>query len=287
MKKIINFKKNHPVIFSLITVLVLDVCLVAIKGLCRATGILQSGSNTDYLIREFFVLCVAIVFVFVTGQQHIYKCGTKIILKGLWSGFVFFVLAVIGGWLFIEEAVAAGRELKPAWEIAAFVIFLIFVGAAEESVSRGIISDVLIERFGKSGKGIWLAAVLSGVIFGFSHITNVLSQSAGETVVQMIATSMTGTLFSAIYIRHRNIFVPMILHSVFDFMTMCSNGLFVGGSVADNVAAENFEFFTSLGQALQSQSLFVIIALFILRPKVLRKIAERNRENAALTKSSV
>lgn len=274
MNKVNTFKKDHPVLFSLITIIVLDICLIIIKGLCGVLGILDSGSNTDYLIREFFVLCVAVLFVFVTGQQHIYKCGTKNLLKGLWSGFVFFVLAGIGGWLFIDEAVSAGRELKPVWEIAAFIIFLFFVGFAEESISRGIIADVLIERFGKNGKGIWLAAILSGVIFGFSHITNVLNRSAGETVVQMIATSMTGTLFSAVYIRHRNIFVPMILHSVFDFTTMCSNGLFVGGSVADNVAAENFEFLTSLGQALQSQSLFVIIALFILRPKILRKIAK-------------
>lgn len=280
MTKIINFKKKHTVVFSLITMLALDVCLVVIKCLCSVSGILQSGSNTEYLIREFFVLCVAVVFVFVTGQQHIYKCGTKNLLKGLWSGFVFFVLAVIGGWLFVEESVAAGRELKPVWEIAAFIVFLLFVGAAEESISRGIITDVFIERFGKSRKGIWLAAVLSGMLFGLSHITNILSQPVGETVVQMIATSMTGTLFSAIYIRHRNIFAPMLLHSLFDFTTMCSNGLFIGGSVAENVAAENFVFLPSLGQALQSQSLFIIIALFVLRPKILSKIVEENNRNA-------
>lgn len=278
MNKINTFKKNHPVVFSFLTIVALDICLAVIKGVCGASGILDSGSNTDYCIREFFVLCVSIVFVFVTGQQHIFRCGTKNLLKGLWSGFVFFVLAVIGGCLFIEESLGAGKEFKPAWEIVVFVIFLLFVGAAEEIISRGIIADVLIERFGKSGKGIWFAAVLSGVIFGFAHITNMFSQSVGETIVQMIATSMTGTLFSAIYIRHRNIFVPVILHSVFDFMTMCSNGLFIGGSVADNVAAENFEFLPSLGQALQSQSLFIIITLFILRPGILKRIAEENKK---------
>lgn len=272
MEKINSFKKMHPVIFSALIILITQLFFIPVKTLYS----LENAENFHCLIRELIVAAFSIALVFSTGQTHIYKCGTKNLLKGLWSGFIIIVLAGLGSSAFIAYGIAEKKEFKSPVEIAAFIVFLLLIGIAEESVCRGIVTDALIERYGRSKGGIWLSVALSGVFFGLFHITNVFSQSVGETIVQMIATSMTGMILSAVYVRHRNIFAPMLLHSIFDFMAMAESGLFAGNYIVETAVAQDFNFSDDLKQALISQSLFVIIALFILRPKIAKRIAENN-----------
>lgn len=270
MTKISEFKRSHPIIFSAIIILITSLFFIPIKLLYS----LENAANIHCLIREIIVACFSVALVFITGQGHIYKCGITNLFKGLWSGFIFVALAGMGCSVFIADGIAAGREFKSVPEIAAFIVFVLFIGIAEESVCRGIVTDVLLAHFGKSKGGIWVTVLLSGLFFGLFHITNVFSQSIGETIIQMIATSMTGILLSAVYVRHKNIFAPMLLHALLDFMTMTDGGFFAGRSIIETASTESFDFWSELGWSLIAQGTFVVVAVFILRPKILKKIVE-------------
>ena len=276
MEKINSFKNSHPVIFALLTALALNLMMTIAKLIFLFFGILQGSENMDFFIREIVITGICLFLVFITNQQHIYKCGTKGLLRGLWSGFLIIVLSVIGCWIFMTEALAEKMEFKPAYEIAVFLIMLVLVGIAEESVCRGIITDILLKRFGKTRGGIILTVVLSAVIFGCSHIINIFRQSPEETIIQMVATSLSGILLGAIYVKHKNIYSLMILHSVFDLMVMIKQGFFAGESLGVSNIAENIDFWPDLKQALISQSIFVITAILILGPKTLKRLAAEN-----------
>ena len=273
-EKIISFKKTHPVIFAALAILIFDLFIVVVKLFYS----LENRENIQCMIREGVLTVFAVAMIFVAGQAHIYKCGFKNLFRGLWSGFIIIAIALLITPVYITDGISSGAEFKSPVQIAAFIIFVLLVGAAEESVCRGIATDVLIEKFGKSKGGIWLAAVISGLFFGIFQITNLFSQSLSETIIQVIGTSLTGIFLSAIYIRHRNIYTVMLLHALFDFTLMSGDGFFKGKYIlTPAVAAENYNFWFELGAAIAVQGVFVIIAFFILRPKIAKRIAENNR----------
>lgn len=276
MNKIEQLKKQHVIIFSFMVEISKTLLVQPIAMLFKYLGVKSGNTNTDYLISEMIVLAIALILLYICRQTHILKCGAKGFGKGLWSGAVFFVLAVPGCLLAVMSADIQGYSYKPGHQIVVFILFVIAVGLAEEILFRGIIADSIYEHFGNSTSGVILSVILGGCFFGVAHVTNILAgQSVEATIIQMIAISMTGILFTAIYIRHRNVYAVAILHAVLDFFTMFEQGCLEGFSL--QYTNTDIDFWASLKQSLNSQSIFIIVALFVLRPSVLRKIVARKK----------
>lgn len=273
MDKISELKRNHVICFALIAILADYFIRSVMTSVLKYFEVINGSTNLDYMIYELVALAVACVMLYVCKQTHILKCGTKGLGRGLWSGMVFFLLAVLGCYIYTVEGMQYGNTAyKSLLQISAFVIFVILVGLAEEFLFRGVIADSIFECFGKSVSGVWFSVILSGVLFGISHITNILSgQTIEKTIIQMIAVSISGILFSAIYIRHKNIFATAILHAVLDFLTMFEEGFFENSSL--EYVNVDIDFWASLRQSLMSQSIFLMAAIFVLRPQIIRKIA--------------
>jgi len=91
------------------------------------------------------------------------------------------------------------------------MIFMVVVGAGfgEETVWRGF----LFQRFRRlMGSGVWARRailLITSVAFGFAH----LHDQGWRGVAQ---SSMTGLVFGGLYLGTGNIFLPMIVHAVFD-----------------------------------------------------------------------
>ena len=238
---------------------------------------IDKGTNLGCMISELVVFVVAVFLLYVTGQRHVLKCSVKSFVKSLWSGVVILVFAVIGCAGYASDGMKDGFTYKSLFEIIAFIIFVILIGLAEEILCRGIITDSLFEYFGTSRKGLVLSVVMGGVLFGLTHISNVFAgQSWKATIIQVIGTSMLGILLSAIYIRHKNIYGVAFLHTALDFLTMFTKGFFEGNTL--RYQYEDIDFWKSLMSSLYSQSIFIIITIFVLRPSIVKKIVERRKE---------
>lgn len=278
IRNLINtFKEQHVILFSIISILCTDLMTKGIALCLHALGVPSPYQNSDFMFFEIIFLVPVLLILYLSRQQHIFQCGTKGLLKGLWSGMVFWILAVMGCSLSVLTQ-PPSIQYKSVIQIVFFILFVLLVGLAEELLFRGIIADCIFKHYGKSTFGIWISVILGGIIFGFAHVSNIFSgQSVEQTIIQMISLSMTGILFTAIYIRHRNIYAPIILHAVLDFFTMFEEGFFANGTIAPTPV--EIDFWPTLRQSLISQSLFLIVAIFILRPKILRKIAaEKNMQ---------
>lgn len=104
--------------------------------------------------------------------------------------------------------------------LSAFVI-----GIFEEVVFRGVVFNYFIFVFRKSNKLILLAGLLSSIIFGLIHITNVLYGGAelAYTLYQVAYASALGFLFAMVYVRTKSIVAPIFLHTMIDWSDLFFN----------------------------------------------------------------
>jgi membrane protease YdiL (CAAX protease family) len=93
--------------------------------------------------------------------------------------------------------------------IALMVYAVAGVGLNEELQFRGFLQNSFTQAFGSGTSGRHAAAIVIGLIFGFAH----LSWGPGG----MVYAGLLGTLLGGIYIwTGSNLWVPVILHSLFD-----------------------------------------------------------------------
>ena len=88
----------------------------------------------------------------------------------------------------------------------------LMAGCMEEVVFRALPLSLMM-RTDRSPKNIWLAIILTSLIFGAIHITN-LSSGADptSTAIQVISTLGTGFFFAAIFLRTGNIGLTIFFH---------------------------------------------------------------------------
>jgi hypothetical protein len=117
----------------------------------------------------------------------------------------------------------------PAWSVVMFVtINTLMVGVSEEVMFRG----VLFRAFDKA-MSIWLAIILTSILFGAVHILNVfITGQLGPAIMQSIAAVMSGFVFMAILIRTGSIWPAIIYHFFWDCL------LFLAGNTAGTTAPE-------------------------------------------------
>lgn len=276
MKKITELKKNHVFLFALSVLVAHDLLTTILASVINHFLPLDRSTNLFYMIIEIIVFLVALFLLLITSQKHVLKQGTKGFFKSLWSGMVILVLVLIGCLGFMMESTNNNVAFKSSLEIWSFVLFILLVGLAEEFLYRGIITDSILQRFGHTPGGIVFSVISSAVLFGLFHFLNILSeQSLSATIIQVIATSMLGCLLGAIYVRHKNIYAVVLLHALLDYMVMQESGLLAGHSIQyENVV---YEFIPRLIQAIKSQSIFVIAAIVVLRPKILKQLTKESR----------
>ena len=94
-------------------------------------------------------------------------------------------------------------QLQPAFSIFSFFLSMALVGVAEEFIFRGVIAQSLLERFGTSRAGVWKACLLSGLLFGAAHLTNLLSSAPFGVLMQCVFAASLGHAVRSHLFPHR------------------------------------------------------------------------------------
>ena len=110
---------------------------------------------------------------------------------------------------------------EPLYEIYYFAIESFSIGFFEEIIFRGVILVVLLQRLPKTRKGAFLAVVISSAIFGIIHLFNILAgASIGSTLLQVGYSFLMGMMWAVVFIKTKNIWMPIILHTTYNFFGM-------------------------------------------------------------------
>lgn len=265
-----RLRAKHPIGFCVLSeVLVLgsmllEVLLVLLLSLFLA-GL---GQVDDYFlscIQEAVGLAVALLILKKTGRTELLRRRGSGFFNGLLVGM--YPLALIGYSLYSKLMFSLGgsQKLMPAFSIFCFFLNMTLVGITEEFLFRGIIAQTLLEHFGTSRAGIWKACLLSGVLFGSAHLTNLISSAPFGVLMQCVFAASLGTLFAAIYFRTGNLWVTVFLHAAMDITSMLEGGLYGTTDVATSISSYDITMMFSL-------LVYLVPTLILLRKKKLPEV---------------
>ena len=267
-----RLRSAHPILFCILAE-VLFLGTLFVTDLVFSIVLLFAGANfttmDTYLYSTLQELAGAAVMVLVlkkTGRAGILFRRGSGFFNGLLVGM--YPLVLIGYSLYTKLmfGMPEDGQLQPAFSIFSFFLSMALVGVAEEFIFRGVIAQSLLERFGTGRAGVWKACLLSGLLFGAAHLTNLLSSAPFGVLMQCVFAASLGTLFAAIYFRTGNLWVTVFLHGAMDIASMLVGGLYGTEDVAESISGYDASMMLSI-------LIYLIPTLFLLRKKKIGEVA--------------
>ena len=271
MNKIQEFAKKYTIIYCILAE------IIVLGGMTLAGmlfGMLLGNSGVDGYVLQTLQELVGAVLAFaalnVSGCADILTKRGIGFGKGLIVGGYFLFIGVYSA--IVYTVIYEGeRTLRPWYLIAVFVICMIFVGITEEFLCRGVLAELLLRHYGATKEGVWKAVIISGVLFGLAHLSNLLGAEPVGVLVQCVIAGMMGMAFAAIYFRTGCIWVTVALHTFVDVCALITGGLYTG-EIAETISGY---------QPIQLIGVvpYVILLLVLLRKKKMVQIIERFDQN--------
>lgn len=96
------------------------------------------------------------------------------------------------------------------------IIMDLGAGTFEEIWFRGILLYALVRILKNHKYGILLALIISAVVFGSVHLLN-SGASTKELMLNALSAGAGGLLLGSVYLKSKNLILPMFLHFIQDF----------------------------------------------------------------------
>lgn len=259
-----TFRAKYPIFASVIVLLLTILSNLIASGVLLLLGHFWPGifdaAENEYamqLLAELIMLALMTGVLLLFGMGYVLTRKGRGFLKSLAPGAAIIVIYVIAG---LEMLILSmGQPLQSPGYFLVFLLCMAAIGMTEELIFRGLITEMIFQKYGKTPVGVWLSVVVSGMIFGCMHLINIAAGGAVTGVlVQVVAAACLGMCLSAIYLRGRNLWAVAALHGFMDFCALLSTGIFKGNSMLDAVGG--YSAVNLLGALV-----YVALALFLLR----------------------
>lgn len=237
-----------------------------------------SGAYSDQMITEGISALFSLILLCFFGYSSILKEKGEGLTKGLYASSYYIAYisyhAIYSTYSCLMESQVS---ICGFGEILSFVSTMLLIGITEELLCRGIVLNLLLDRFSNTKRGIWSAIIIASSLFGLLHLPNIFAGASPKAVLmQAVSATAGGILFSAIYIRSNNIWIPILAHAAFDFMALIPSGIFGMSTIVEHLNN------TSMLSLLKS-SVEIIPALILLKPSKLDEVILRRQNNQTCT----
>lgn len=229
-----KLKNKQPILFGVVMAVLYPIVLnLATIGIVAVGGGLIG--QDIYLLQLLGIIAASIFMLLVVwridygwifrtkSRGFFYNAGT--------AGFLLTVSGIalasnLGTCLLTQEHTF--REVQPAIRILTFLLAMLGVGFAEELAFRGILTNLLREKFPtNTDGGIFRVLFIQGVLFGACHIVNALGGVRLESaIVQAIMAGLLGILLGAVYLRTNSFWFVAFLHGLNDFCALLASGIY-------------------------------------------------------------
>ncbi|MGE5397581.1 MAG: lysostaphin resistance A-like protein [Chitinophagales bacterium] len=272
IKSLQVYATQYPIIFSGITIAVFTLFTEAIgfesvlkhfdkQSTSYLSGILVQGLASIFLV------------VLLKGLGLLKSAGfTKPNeWKQLWMIWPIVVLCILVSWPLIDGTLHI--DTSKSFVIILYILVYLSTGFYEEILFRGVTLTVMVRRWGAGKSGLYLAAVLSSVMFGGLHIISLFLGriSLMASVTQVLYATFIGTFFAACVLRNKSIWPAIFFHALFN---ICSDWSAISiGSHFGQISNINNTFADALSTIL------VFLPFFIYGLFILRKVQPLNSES--------
>ena len=218
------FEKNKILIpLSAVGLIILNMVFWGILGkLFLPTDWLSSAKLSAIVNTVQNILCSAAFIIIIKKLYGIkIEIGTNGLIKGIFVyGLVICIAGVSSLMMSYQKPEIGFVQALP--QLLLFFVFNMTVGVVEEVLYRGLIFNSFRKYFGESKKGVYRAVLLSALVFGIVHLTNLIftPDLVIATITQVIYAFFFGVLFNVIYYRTDNLLPCIIMHGVFDFISV-------------------------------------------------------------------
>lgn len=211
-----NPKKKDNIIFFFIKLVIIFILFDFLNPyLYKAIGrSIIYGKFGQQVIIESICFIIILFVILIAGNKYIFTEKKNNFFKSLEVGGVMLVIAFFLLLTNINQIFTSNLN-----DVLSLGLYCLFIGLFEEFMCRGWIQNELIEKYSKNRKQVILSIVLSSVIFGTMHISNIWVGGQGiiETLSQVIQATGMGIYLGAIYYRSKNIWSNAFIHGFWDF----------------------------------------------------------------------
>ena len=264
LKKIRSLTYQYAIPAAFIVFVLIDLLLL---GLGQLLSLLPPTLPMLYLSETIMIL-VPVASVFFFGFSSAFKKGN--FLRGLLYLLPLIVSqAIILGGFFSENLGNPEANWKP-WYLVVYGVFsVVGVGVREECIFRATIQNILAKKHANSVKGIWITAIVAALIFGLTHVTNVLfGVDPLAVLTQVISAACLGLLLGAVYLRSGSIWALILIHTLIDIAGLAGSTFMYISDI------EDLNQLSWYWERLIIWLSYIGFAAFLLRPSKCKQICE-------------
>lgn len=215
MHKFRSLARRFPIIFSVIVISISMWLIFLPDDGSLGWGLILTNLKGRFAVS---VLLVALMFLLGMGKGLFRASG---IIKGFLDGWV---LLLIGAVYLVVQVLsldfpAFGEGLN-ALILMAFLFDMFCTGLFEEVLMRGVVFQCMVSSWRDKKNGILISAIVSSILFGLVHLLNYTDGLLIATMTQIIFSTFIGIYLCGVFLKRGNMWSVILLHSVFDFLTL-------------------------------------------------------------------
>lgn len=244
------------------------------------TRAVNTGKYGLSFIVEMFAALVVFIVMLLSKNQYVFTEKKQGFFKSIILGLPLLIIAIS---VFIVNLPSIFDPALNASNLITLVLFCISIGLYEEFLCRGWLLNEFLEKYGSTRKQVITSIIISAIIFGVMHISNIWvgGQTVVETIMQIIQATAVGVLFGAVYYRSKNIWAVVFLHGFYDFALFLGtvNTLKECHTITETLTAS-----TVIGTITLSV-VYLLSAAIILRKSKINHMIENEKELTKKEKS--
>ncbi len=212
--------KNKNILISIVLAFIM--AFLELSGLPAALFINIEILDIDSM---YFILMANFLIAFV-----ICRLFAKFLLKDwnwglqfhdIWKGLRRYGLPAMISTIIVTISFCVGlspfNNIPTIWRVLVEgIIYYVGVSIVEELYLRGLLQNIIEKCFEDRKISALLAVILTSIIFGIGHILGSSEQPVITVIAKVIWATALGIYFGAVYVKTRNLWVPIVLHFVID-----------------------------------------------------------------------
>ena len=235
-------------------------------------GVWDVSDYLPQLILEGIMLAAVVLLTVLLKMTHVFTMparNAKQWILPMLPILLLYAYSVVGEW-FLS---CAGTPMQAWWRVAIYALCMLAIGLTEELLFRGLVTQMIFDKYGKSSVGVWLTVIVSSLLFGAAHGTNALTGEIplSGVLVQVVAATALGMCLAAVYLRSRSLWAVALVHGFMDFCALFTSGVYSVSSVAETVGGYD-------GAQLLAALVYGLYAVILLRPTQIRRLLGSWRE---------
>ena len=214
----IKAMRKHPILVAIIGLIIGVVGIVYVP--------LKNTPIQMTIVRLVLSAIMIGIMILMGGKEKLLKLKDGFGYTLRKCRYILILAFILGMLVFIPGILNYGFSPELITKEISYFVLCITIGLFEEGLFRGVIFQGLVRKTGSTRKGIWMAVIISSLIFGFVHVyTYVIGGRYDlvgiiESIGKTIQTGIIGIILAAVYIKTKNFWAIALVHTLNDFFLM-------------------------------------------------------------------